>query len=217
MRKSVLLAGLAALVVVLLTGWTFQPAVSLAAGDVVKIGLSAPLTGDWAEYGNDFKRSCQMVVDRINRMGGIHGKQVELVIEDSRGDPKEAVLIAEKFVANPDIIAEIGVNHNGILAYAFELIDASVEAGADAVKFQKRNLENCTQKSTSTILMSARRTSITYCQFCSRSNFQTRIISRSSAIARKRALPLCALPLMRIVSILLNPWEFQPSKWPRLI
>jgi N-acetylneuraminate synthase len=39
------------------------------------------------------------------------------------------------------IIAEIGVNHNGILDYAFRLIDASVAAGADAVKFQKRNLE----------------------------------------------------------------------------
>src|SRR4030042_864942 len=39
------------------------------------------------------------------------------------------------------VIAEIGVNHNGILDYAFQLIDASVRAGADAVKFQKRNLE----------------------------------------------------------------------------
>jgi sialic acid synthase SpsE/sugar phosphate isomerase/epimerase len=38
------------------------------------------------------------------------------------------------------IIAEIGVNHNGILALALELIDASVDAGADAVKFQKRDL-----------------------------------------------------------------------------
>jgi sialic acid synthase SpsE/sugar phosphate isomerase/epimerase len=39
------------------------------------------------------------------------------------------------------IIAEIGVNHNGILALALELIDIAVDAGADAVKFQKRNLE----------------------------------------------------------------------------
>lgn len=39
------------------------------------------------------------------------------------------------------IIAEIGVNHNGILPLAIELIDAAVDAGADAVKFQKRNLE----------------------------------------------------------------------------
>ena len=79
-----------------------------AAGDVVKIGLSAPLTGDWAEYGNDFKRSVSMVVDRVNRMGGVRGKTVVLAVEDSRGDPKESVLIAEKFVADPDIIAEIG-------------------------------------------------------------------------------------------------------------
>ena len=38
------------------------------------------------------------------------------------------------------IIAEIGVNHNGIPQLAFELIDIAVDAGADAVKFQKRNL-----------------------------------------------------------------------------
>jgi len=79
-----------------------------ASENVVKIGLSAPLTGDWAEYGNDFKRSVTMVIDRANRMGGVHGKHIELVISDSRGDPKESVLIAEKFVADPDIIAEIG-------------------------------------------------------------------------------------------------------------
>ncbi|HJS29392.1 MAG TPA: N-acetylneuraminate synthase family protein [Anaerolineales bacterium] len=40
------------------------------------------------------------------------------------------------------IIAEIGVNHNGILELAFQLIDAAVHAGADAVKFQKRHLES---------------------------------------------------------------------------
>jgi len=39
------------------------------------------------------------------------------------------------------VIAEIGVNHNGILPLALELIDAAVAAGADAVKFQKRNLD----------------------------------------------------------------------------
>jgi N-acetylneuraminate synthase len=39
------------------------------------------------------------------------------------------------------VIAEIGVNHNGLLALALELIDASIHAGADAVKFQKRQLD----------------------------------------------------------------------------
>ena len=75
---------------------------------VVKIGLSAPLTGDWAEYGNDFRRAVSMVMLRVNRMAGIRGRMVELVVLDSRGDPKESVLIAEKLVADPDVIAEIG-------------------------------------------------------------------------------------------------------------
>lgn len=39
------------------------------------------------------------------------------------------------------VIAEIGVNHNGIVQLAFDLIDAAVDAGVDAVKFQKRNLD----------------------------------------------------------------------------
>ena len=39
------------------------------------------------------------------------------------------------------IIAEIGVNHNGFLDLALKLIDIAVDAGADAVKFQKRCLE----------------------------------------------------------------------------
>lgn len=39
------------------------------------------------------------------------------------------------------IIAEIGINHNGSLEIAKQLIDVAVSAGADAVKFQKRTLD----------------------------------------------------------------------------
>ncbi len=39
------------------------------------------------------------------------------------------------------ITAEIGINHNGDLSIAKKLIDAAVDAGADAVKFQKRTLD----------------------------------------------------------------------------
>jgi N-acetylneuraminate synthase len=42
------------------------------------------------------------------------------------------------------IIAEIGINHNGDLQIAKQMIDAAVHAGADAVKFQKRTPEVCT-------------------------------------------------------------------------
>jgi branched-chain amino acid transport system substrate-binding protein len=103
-RKVTLTVVMAALI---LAGAFAGPGPANAAGEV-KIGLSAPLTGDWAEYGNDFKRSVTMVIDQVNKEGGINGKQLELVIADSRGDAKESVLIAEKFVADPGVIAQIG-------------------------------------------------------------------------------------------------------------
>ena len=40
------------------------------------------------------------------------------------------------------IIAEVGVNHNGRMDYAKQLVDAAAEAGADFVKFQVLMLMN---------------------------------------------------------------------------
>jgi sialic acid synthase SpsE len=41
------------------------------------------------------------------------------------------------------VIAEIGLNHNGYMGLALELIDLAAAAGADAVKFQKREVDRC--------------------------------------------------------------------------
>ncbi len=47
---------------------------------------------------------------------------------------------------NPFIIAEIGINHNGDLSIAKQLIDMAVRCGCDAVKFQKRTIDLCYSK-----------------------------------------------------------------------
>src|ERR1700730_6644674 len=56
----------------------------------------------------------------------------------------QSVRIAEREIG-PDhptfVVAEIGINHNGSLATAKQLIDAAAAAGCDAVKFQKRSIE----------------------------------------------------------------------------
>ena len=50
-------------------------------------------------------------------------------------------------IGNPVYITgEIGINHNGDLANAIALIDKAVDAGCDAVKFQKRTPEVCTPR-----------------------------------------------------------------------
>ena len=40
------------------------------------------------------------------------------------------------------VIAEIGINHNGDIDLAKELIDMAEESGCDAVKFQKRDIDS---------------------------------------------------------------------------
>jgi len=56
----------------------------------------------------------------------------------------QSVRIAEREIG-PDhptfVVAEIGINHNGSLETAKQLIDAAVAAGCNAVKFQKRSIE----------------------------------------------------------------------------
>ena len=54
-----------------------------------------------------------------------------------------------KFKSKPYIIAEIGINHNGRYSLAKKLIISSKKAGADAVKFQKRDLSDIVNYNTS--------------------------------------------------------------------
>jgi len=42
---------------------------------------------------------------------------------------------------NPFVIAEVGINHNGDLTIAKQLIDMAIDCGCDAVKFQKRTID----------------------------------------------------------------------------
>ena len=49
-------------------------------------------------------------------------------------------------IKKPYLIAEIGINHNGDLKVAKQLIDNAFEASFDAVKFQKRDIESVYSK-----------------------------------------------------------------------
>ncbi len=83
-------------------------ATCVMAADPIRVGLSAPITGNYAEFGENFRYSAEMAVKAINAKGGVLGRPVEVVVMDSKGDPKEAALIAQKLVEDPTIVAEVG-------------------------------------------------------------------------------------------------------------
>ena len=59
-------------------------------------------------------------------------------------------MVISRLKSKPYIIAEIGINHNGILSLA-KLIVESKKAGADAVKFQKKDVSDLVNFNTSRV------------------------------------------------------------------
>lgn len=74
----------------------------------LKIGVAAPITGNWAEYGYGFEVATAIAAEEINEAGGINGRPIELVVMDSKGDTKEATLIARQFSDDEEIFAVVG-------------------------------------------------------------------------------------------------------------
>lgn len=63
----------------------------------IKIGFQAHRTGIGASYGRWYDRTTQAAVKRINDMGGINGRPVEIVTEDDGTDAKRGAEVIEKF------------------------------------------------------------------------------------------------------------------------
>jgi branched-chain amino acid transport system substrate-binding protein len=72
------------------------------------VGYQLPLTGTQSQYGEVFRNAATLQLEKFNAAGGVGGRKVQIVYEDSKSDPKEAVNIARKFVDDKRIIAVLG-------------------------------------------------------------------------------------------------------------
>ena len=84
------------------------PVRAASAAEPVWAGVSGPLTGPNAQYGAQWKRGFDLALDGINAAGGIGGRPLAYVFEDSQSDPRQSVAVAQKFVADPRIVIELG-------------------------------------------------------------------------------------------------------------
>ena len=78
------------------------------AADPIVIGMFGPMTGERSALGLRFREAAQMFSEEVNAKGGVGGRPVEMRIEDSRGSPREAAEIAQKFASDPKVLAVIG-------------------------------------------------------------------------------------------------------------
>jgi branched-chain amino acid transport system substrate-binding protein len=80
----------------------------VAAQDVIKIGVTQPLTGAFAASGNYVAQGAKIAEDDINKAGGVLGKKIQLVIEDNKSNPTEAVATAEKLIGKDKVPVMMG-------------------------------------------------------------------------------------------------------------
>lgn len=78
------------------------------AADTIKLGAFFDLSGRASFIGTPTKLVAEMVVAKINAEGGINGKQLELEIGDTEGNPAKAASIAKKFIYKDKVVAIIG-------------------------------------------------------------------------------------------------------------
>ena len=121
--------------------------VTANASDKIYIGAVAPMTGKYAEMGNDILNAARMAVEERNAAGGIGGKEIVIREEDDRASPKDAVSVAHRFAGDKSVIGVVGPLNSGaalpsspIYAYANLALIMPVPTNPDITKQGFTNL-----------------------------------------------------------------------------
>lgn len=81
----------------------------------IVIGSIQDLSGPLAGFGKQVRLGMMLRVDEVNEQGGVNGRKIKLLVEDSGYDPRRAVLAAQKLVNQDKIfamVAHIGTAQN---------------------------------------------------------------------------------------------------------
>ncbi|MBV5318324.1 MAG: ABC transporter substrate-binding protein [Desulfobulbaceae bacterium] len=84
-----------------------------AQAGTVKVGAIFAVTGPASFLGGPEARSAEMVVEKINKAGGINGNTIELIVKDSAGSSEKAVSFAKQLIEEDKVVAIIGPSTSG--------------------------------------------------------------------------------------------------------
>src|SRR5687767_11373001 len=71
--------------------------------DEIVLGTIQDLSGPIAGYGKQARNGMLLRVEEANEQGGLYGRKIKLLVEDSSYDPKKAILAAQKLVNQDQI------------------------------------------------------------------------------------------------------------------
>ena len=83
------------------------------AADTIKVGAILAVTGPAAFLGAPEAKTLEMMVQDINKKGGIKGKKIELIIKDSGASPEKAFSFAKQLIEEDKVLAIIGPSTSG--------------------------------------------------------------------------------------------------------
>ncbi len=95
-RRRFLRAGLAGTAAVLAPGALSRARAQ--GGSPIRIGVPTAITGTWAALGDQVVRTCKLVAEEVKEKGGILGRPVEFLFEDTQGNPANCVRKAQEMV-----------------------------------------------------------------------------------------------------------------------
>lgn len=120
----------------------------------IKIGALFSVTGPASFLGEPERNSAQMVVDEINRTGGVKGRKLELITYDTGGDATKAVQLANRLIKNDRVVAIIGPSTTGDTMAVIPVVERaqipliSCSAGIKITEPVKRNVFKTAQNDT---------------------------------------------------------------------
>ncbi len=97
----------------LLAAFTVLFSATADAAAPIRIGGLFAVTGPAAFLGEPERNSAKMVIDEINKAGGVKGHKLELVAYDTTGDATKAVQLATKLIKDDKVVAIIGPSTTG--------------------------------------------------------------------------------------------------------
>jgi branched-chain amino acid transport system substrate-binding protein len=94
----------------------------IAAGQTIKIGMGAPMTGDNAAFGQDISQAAKIA---MSDAGKFQGFAFELVAQDDGGTAEGGAAVANKLVADPTVVAIEGHIFSGATKAAIPIYEAA--------------------------------------------------------------------------------------------